>query len=427
VKHVVLIPIASRLHNPQYYSNVLKSVEGVFTSTGIKVLNVIDSEDGITSDVINVVKDSVPILLFLTGGTSKLARELIVRSGVRRALALAHGHHNSLPSAISVRSRLEFDGIPVRVYACDEINSSKCWDVISRVIRLGKALSSLLNLNVGLISPGVDDEEVNHFEEVLESKVSIVPYTEFEGFLASVTDEEVLKSTEVLGSKVDLLDIDRGMLIKALKIYVAMKKLINSRGYDALAIDCFPYLIKYKVTPCIAIALLNSEGIATACEGDLRALMLMQISKALTGSPGWVSNPSLIRGTKLVLAHCTIALNLVLRGRVLSHFESGYPYGISGVLPTGTYTLVGVDREFSAMAALRAELIESGLMSEHMCRTQATLDTGVDLSEFPNVALANHHVLIRGDFVRDVMEISYMLGMDFIQYDSIIKSIAETN
>ncbi|WP_243681025.1 hypothetical protein [Vulcanisaeta souniana] len=99
--------------------------------------------------------------------------------------------------------------------------------------------------------------------------------------------------------------------------------------YDALAINCFPYLVKHRVTPCLALARLNEEGgLIAACEADLRALFSMIIARELTGYSGWIANTNRIEGSRVTMAHCTIALNMVSNARAVTHFESGFSYGL---------------------------------------------------------------------------------------------------
>ncbi|MEM1753326.1 MAG: hypothetical protein QXW21_03470, partial [Candidatus Methanomethylicaceae archaeon] len=170
---------------------------------------------------------------------------------------------------------------------------------------------------------------------------------------------------------------------------------------------------------CIAVALLNDDGIVTACEADLRALMLMLMAKSL-GKISWMANIASINDKQLTIAHCTIATKLGVNCKLISHFESGLPYSLTCKLNEGEYTLVGINREYSLIATLKVKLIKSGLINENMCRTQALLEANVDLSDFPNIALGNHHILIPGDVVDDLKELANLLSIKFITYEKLI-------
>ena len=64
------------------------------------------------------------------------------------------------------------------------------------------------------------------------------------------------------------------------RYYLAARRLCEERGLDALSLNCFPHL-KSKV--CLAMAKLNDDGIAAACEGDLHSTVLMHLLSRTTG------------------------------------------------------------------------------------------------------------------------------------------------
>ena len=108
--------------------------------------------------------------------------------------------------------------------------------------------------------------------------------------------------------------------------------MIESEGYDALAVQCWPsFQDDFQVAPCMAYSLLGSEdGFAVSCEGDVPGAVTMllmnsmstvhgsstlldltaldyesdaallwhcagdtpTLSEATTGSAGWTTSPS---------------------------------------------------------------------------------------------------------------------------------------
>lgn len=419
---IVVVPLASKIHDPRYYEELFKLVKDFFLNNNVKVLNIIDSDEGLSKEVIDVVSNSLPILLILTGGTSRLATKLLSLSGVKRAILITHEGHNSLASAISAKNRVEREGIPVYVFLCSDLRGSDCLKVMDYVLGISRVVAQLINLKVGVIG-SVDDEDRELFEEVLNSKVISISFEEFERKVSEVSDDEVLEVLKKFESIVSISGLNIDYLKKILKMYVALKKLTGIEGFNALGIDCFSYLTtyltKYGITPCIPVSLLNDDGIVTACEADLRSLLLMLISKAL-GKYSWIANTSGVSGKQLKLAHCTIATKLTTGCSVVTHFESGCPYSLTCKLPEGMYTLVGIDRDLSTIATLKVKLLSSGLLSNEMCRTQAVVEADVDLSNFPNIAVSNHHILIPGDVVNDLMIVSYLLGFEFINYELVV-------
>ncbi len=118
--------------------------------------------------------------------------------------------------------------------------------------------------------------------------------------------------------------------VKAAEVAAALCKF--AEGADLVAIQCFPFLMKSRITSCLSLALLNARGCTAACEGDLSAGLAMLISRRLTGYSGWIANAVYGRGDEAVFAHCTVSLEMVKSWRVMPHFESGFPHGLAGEL-----------------------------------------------------------------------------------------------
>ncbi|MEM3944439.1 MAG: hypothetical protein QXO02_08810, partial [Thermofilaceae archaeon] len=74
-KKVTLIPIASRLHGEGYYSKLLAELRAAIGG-GFEEVDVVTSVEE-ARRAGSSAAGSLPILLFLTGGTSKLAQEFV--------------------------------------------------------------------------------------------------------------------------------------------------------------------------------------------------------------------------------------------------------------------------------------------------------------------------------------------------------------
>lgn len=392
---LIAVPLASKIHGKEHYEKILREFRSALEESGIDVLEALDGD--LSDEIVEKVKEAIPIVIVLTGGTSDLAMKLLERGEAKRAILLSHSKHNSLASAISIKSRAK--GIAIKNY----------FEAVDRAVKIGKALKELLGIKVGAISNGID---ARRFEEVLNAKVLRFDYETLD--TSGMNVDEALYS---ISKRIEIPENDAAR--KAIEIYLAMKKLAIENQLKALTIDCFPYLIRHGITPCIAVSLLNDDGIITACEADLRSLMLMLMARALGRTP-WMANIASVNGKRLTIAHCTIATKLGVNCKLSLHFESGLPYSLTCRLKEGEYTLTGINRDCSLMAALKVKLIDSGLINEEMCRTQALLEADVDLSDFPNMALGNHHVLIPGDVAKDLKDLAELLSIKFVDYEKLL-------
>ena len=195
-------------------------------------------------------------------------------------------------------------------------------------------------------------------------------------------------------------------MVEAAKAYLAIKKICQEERLDAFTIRCFDIVKACDTTSCLALSMLNDEGIVAGCEGDMQSLMSMFLAKRLCGETAFMANPSQLTDKSSMLAHCTIPLSMCSETIVRSHFESGIGVAVQGLLPLTDYTLLKwggpqLDRYFVA----EGKAIETPY-SEHFCRTQITLDVNLKPYLLQH-SIGNHHVIIRGrhaDEIRNFMQ-----------------------
>jgi len=90
--------------------------------------------------------------------------------------------------------------------------------------------------------------------------------------------------------------------LDSLKVYVAVKELIEKHRLDALTIGCYPHLMGRV---CLAASLLADEGIPLGCEGDVNGAVGQLLLTRLTGQPTHNTDrlEPLEDGT-MVFSHC---------------------------------------------------------------------------------------------------------------------------
>lgn len=185
----------------------------------------------------------------------------------------------------------------------------------------------------------------------------------------------------------------------AARIYHALRVLVDRYRLQGFTLRCFDLLTKVHNTGCLALALLNAEGIVAGCEGDVPALLSMTVAQAVTGTTGFQANPASIdpQTGRMVFAHCTIPLNMVQRYEYDTHFESGIGVGIRGYMQTGPVTIFKLAGDLSRLFAAEGTLVENQSKPD-LCRTQQV----IQLSEpsqtayFLNQPIGNHHIVIAG-------------------------------
>ena len=306
---------------------------------------------------------------------------------------IADGRNNSLAAALEILTYLRNNGVKGKILhgTNDEI--------ISNIVEThGRAsLRGRIGLfgqpSDWLIASGVDRDYLRqHFGiETIDINLKRVE----EGIKNASKDEAVKVVQTMVKRAKSVKEPSYADMVEAAKVYLVLKRISQEEGLNALTIRCFDIVKTCGTTSCLALALLNDEGIVAGCEGDMQSLMSMYLAKRLCGEAAFMANPSQLTDQSSMLAHCTIPLMMCDETMIRSHFESSIGVAIQGVLPLTDYTLFKwggskLDRFF----VTEAKAVETPY-SDHYCRTQITLNVNLKLYLLQH-SIGNHHVIIRG-------------------------------
>ena len=181
----------------------------------------------------------------------------------------------------------------------------------------------------------------------------------------------------------------------ALAIYEALKALVARYRLNGLTLRCFDLLTALHNTGCLALAMLNAEGITATCEGDIPAMLSMAVARALTGRSSFQVNLSRIEGDRLLFAHCTVPLDIVQDYCYDTHFESGIGVAIHGQLPEGPVTLFKISPDFRRVYRREAR-IAANPYGDNLCRTQVIVEAPGAAAYFLQQPIGNHHIIVPG-------------------------------
>ncbi|MGN0186186.1 MAG: fucose isomerase [Paludibacteraceae bacterium] len=223
---------------------------------------------------------------------------------------------------------------------------------------------------------------------------------EVEDNFNATTDDEVRRATEqFIANAQAVREPQVTDVLKAYRLYNAIKTVCLRHNLDAFTIQCFGLIPRIGTTGCLALSLLNDEGIVAGCEGDMQTVFTMLAVKTVVGCDGFMCNPSQIdaKANSLLLAHCTIGLKQTQAYIVRNHFESLSGVAVQGTLPDGDYTLVkcggsALDEYFVSSAHLL-----QNTDFDDVCRTQVRLKLHESCNYFFQNPLGNHHVLLKGN------------------------------
>ena len=182
-------------------------------------------------------------------------------------------------------------------------------------------------------------------------------------------------------------------------MYLALASICKEEHLDAVTVKCFDLLSSCKTTACLALALLNDNGIIAGCEGDIPSICTMlAIYKAL-GRPSFMANPASIDSDNLSIdfAHCTIPTVMVEGCTLPSHFESGIGIGINGEVPLGNYTLCKLSGKTLERSLICNGRLVKGEYLSNRCRTQVRFifESKAEFDAFYKARVGNHIILFK--------------------------------
>ena len=348
---------------------------------------------------ITIVGDGSPhpqattnVVMIATGGVENLFKTLF--TGNRPVLLIADGRNNSLAAALEILTWLEGQGIEGRI-----IHGTN--DEIIAALAGAQHVAPLQGLRIGifgqpsdwLIASDVDRDYL--LEQFRVETLDIDLHRLIDGIKAIPQTDAVKVAQAIVKKAKSVKEPSCADMVEAAKAYLAIKKICQEERLDAMTIRCFDIVKTCSTTSCLALALLNDEGIVAGCEGDMQTLMSMLLAKRLCGEEAFMANPSNLTSETSMLAHCTIPLAMCDDISIRSHFESGIGVAIQGTMPLTDYTIFKwggprLDRYF----VTEAQAVEASY-SNHFCRTQITLN--VDLRPYLlKHSIGNHHVIIKG-------------------------------
>ncbi|RLE52815.1 MAG: hypothetical protein DRJ33_02740 [Candidatus Methanomethylicota archaeon] len=401
---ILVIPLASKLHPLERLKARIDEVKAYFEKMDAKVevYEVLSSFKDF--EKLESVEADLYVIMFLTGGTSRLGYRLYLQLPHPKVL-LAHRGDNSFPSAMEAKARLKLRGLDAELYLTD-LSSLTVLEKLKQLSLGGRIFKALKNAKVGLVSS---------FERWYTDRLKLVNVRP-EELLKILNEKSVGFETYLRKLKAYKVFVKEDALADALKLYFALKRIVEDKGLKAIAVNCFEIIKLKGITPCIAFALLNDEGIPAICEADLNAGLIFLALYMLSGS-AWMGNITSYDEYEntLTLAHCTAMFKLAEGGSVSlkTHFETDQSVSVDVELKQGKVTLASTSLDGGFIAVTTGRIVASSLGRPDLCRTQVKVKLNVPVSRYLKEIEANHQVLAYGNFVESLKAFSWALNLKF--------------
>ncbi|MDE5709109.1 MAG: hypothetical protein K2I32_06665 [Alistipes sp.] len=349
--------------------------------------------------------EDLSVVYVRTGGTEGLFKEVFGQVSrtpdgrIRPVRLLTSGKSNSLAASMEILSFLRLNDCPGEIIHGSSRYIARRLKLLCEVEAARKRLDGTRLGVIGqpsdwLIASRADRAQV---QEKLGIELVDIPIEELieeikkRSYPQNGPVEALLQQADRMPEKV------RAYREGALHIYGGLKRIIEKYGLGGLTLRCFDLLGTVGNTGCLALAMLNAEGIPSGCEGDIPALLTMTVAQTLVGVSGFQANPSRIdpESGEVLFAHCTVPFDMLRSHTYDTHFESGIGVAIHGELPEGKVTVFKLSGDLSRACIIDAELLRNQYEGD-LCRTQIVLQIGGAADYFLKNPIGNHHVILPG-------------------------------
>ncbi len=400
------------------FASSLASRESIFTDHHELLDTIAEKYDVqyiFPEDLDKPLPDGATMVLVGSGGVEEMVKACIDRLPPYVVL-IADGLKNSLAASLEILSWMRIDRRQGRVlhgttsFIMQGINDYACaHDALAKLN--GKRVGVIGKPSGWLIASNVDYQALS---ERWGIEMVDVPLDEVVKGYPAIADDEVQDIThEFISQAIGVKEPSRDEVVKAMRLYRAVKAIVERYHLDAFTLNCFDLIPTTRTTGCVALALLNQEGIPAGCEGDEQTLLTMLAVQAATGEMTFMANPSKILDNdarEMVFAHCTIAPAMTDRYIVRDHYESLSGVAVEGIFDPMDVTVVkcgGTSMEHYFIS--KARLLEC-TSNPNMCRTQLHLRLEQPLDYFLERSIGNHHVIVRGDHATRISAALRLLG-----------------
>lgn len=359
-----------------------------------------------------IFTDSGREIFFIeTGGTEEQFKKIFA-SHSEPYILLATNANNSLPASLEIATFLRknnkkfvlIHGTPEEVR--NKILSGFCGKK-AEICRDFLKTDLLKNMRFGVIGKPSDwliasDVDYKKFREDFGGEIIDISTEEF---LKEIDEKKSMKLT----SKFDQYSnekVSQKTIKGALQIYEAISSLVKRYKLDGVTVRCFDLLDSVKNTSCLALAILNEEGIIATCEGDVPTMLSMAIIKKAFNESSFQVNPSYLNLDQKYgyFAHCTLPLDMCKSFSFDTHFESGIGLGVKGELKEQDVTIFKMNANLKDYEIFEGKIVEN-LHKNNLCRTQVKVEFKENIDSMFTSPNGNHLVIAYGAHKHELVKI----------------------
>jgi len=220
----------------------------------------------------------------------------------------------------------------------------------------------------------------------------------------------------------EVIEPSKSDVVDAARVYLAITETLGREKANALAINCLDMRRLEAPPPCYALTRLRDQGIPSACEGDITALLTMLLLGYLAEAPSFMGNiVGVIPDSNILrISHDVVPIKMSGFGRPANAYTlrsyHDWSRGVTAYVELDhgqEVTVARLDRNLDQMLILRGELVDC--QDTVACRSTLSIKGRGDVREFVRRCFGIHHVVIYGNLTAQIEALSELLGINCIK------------
>jgi len=264
-------------------------------------------------------------------------------------------------------------------------------------------------------------------EEVFGLKVIPVDFKELDAAYGQADKDESARIAESwMKTAEKVIEPKAEDIRNSAAMYLGMQALLKKHGAQGITINCLGgfYGGHLRAYPCLGFVELNDAGLVGGCESDVRSAVTMMVGGALTGRPGFISDPVIDTSkNRIIYAHCVAPTKVFGPAgpanpyHIRSHSEDRKGAAARSLMPLGYMTTT-----LEIEASRKAILVHQGKTVENVdedmaCRTKLAAEVKGDIDKLLSQwdSWGWHRVTFYGDLLPQVRELAEALKFKVVE------------
>jgi hypothetical protein len=172
-----------------------------------------------------------------------------------------------------------------------------------------------------------------------------------------------------------------------------------------------------QTTPCLALSLLNDEGLMAFCESDFVVIPAGILLRCISAKPVFLHNSTFPHQGVCTCAHCSAPRRMNGKHyepvKVMTHYESEYGAAPKVELPEDLQ-ITFIDPQYSTGRWLGFKGVVKSNPFYEMCRTQHDVAIQGDWRKLLNEVRDSHWMMAYGDCLKEAGYAARKVGVEWV-------------